>query len=83
MPTTRPRLAVTETETIARALDIAAQRWPGKTRAQLLTLLVEEGVRHVEDDEVHRQSLITSTSGALTGMYGTDYLAQLREDWSA
>ena len=83
MPTTRPRLAITETEAIAHALDIATQRWPGKTRAQLLALLVEEGVRHVQDDEVHRRSLITATSGALTGVYGAGYLAELRADWSA
>lgn len=82
MPTTRPRLAVTETDAIAHALDIAGQRWPGKTRAQLLALLVEEGVRHLQDDEVRRQGLITDTSGALTDIYGTDYLAELREDWS-
>lgn len=83
MPTTRPRLAVTETDAITSALDIAARRWPGKTRAQLVALLVEEGVRHLKEDEVHRQGLITATSGALTDIYGTDYLGQLREDWSA
>lgn len=83
MPTARPRLVLTETDAIAHALDVAAQRWPGKTCAQLLALLVEEGVRHVQDDEVHRQGLIKATSGALTGVYGTDYLAELREDWSA
>jgi hypothetical protein len=83
VPTTRPRLAVTETDAIAHALDLAAQRWPGRSRAQLLALLVEEGVRHLQDDEVRRQWRINATSGALTGVYGSDYLEELREDWPA
>lgn len=83
MPTTRPRLAVTETDAIARALDLAAQRWPTKTRAQLLARLVEEGARHLEDDEARRRSVIQATSGALTGVYSAGYLAELRQDWPA
>jgi hypothetical protein len=83
MPTTRPRLAVTETDVIARALDIAATRWPAKTRSQLLARLVEEGARHLQDDETRRRARITDTSGALTGLYGSDYLPGLAEDWEA
>lgn len=83
VPTTRPRIAVTETDAIVRALDVAARRWPGKTRAQLLALLVEAGVDHVQDDEARRQARITDTSGALTGVYGPGYLDELRQDWPA
>ena len=83
MPTTRPRLAITETASIAHALDLAAERWPGKTRAQLVALLVEQGVQHIHDEEGQRQSAIEATSGALTGAYGDAYLADLREDWPA
>lgn len=83
MPTTRPRLAITETPTIAHALDLAAERWPGKTRAQLLALLVEQGVQRIHDEELHRQRAIEMTSGVLTGAYERGYLADLREDWPA
>lgn len=81
MPTTRPRLAVTETDAIAHALDVAARRWPAQTRAQLLARLVEEGARHLQDDEARRHDTIAATSGALTGVYGAGYLAELAEDW--
>jgi len=74
---------VTETDAIAHALDVAARRWPARTRTQLLGLLVEQGVRHLQDEEARRQSLIASTSGALTDVYAPDYLPQLREDWPA
>lgn len=83
MPTTRPRLAITETDAIARALDVAELRWPGRSRAQLLVLLVEEGRRHVEHDEEHRLAALAATSGALTVAYGPGYLEDLREDWPA
>lgn len=43
MPTARPRYQVTETEAVARALDRAAQQWPGEPRAKLLLRLVDVG----------------------------------------
>lgn len=35
MPTTRPRFQVTETAAVAHAIDLAAKRWPGESRARL------------------------------------------------
>jgi hypothetical protein len=79
---------ITETDEIVRALDDAARRWPadGGNRAKLLAHLVEEGHRAVvgqlERDASARRDAIARTSGVLTGVYGDNYLADLREDWS-
>jgi hypothetical protein len=44
MPTTRPRLTITETDELAEALDVAAARWPEVgSRRELLLRLVEQG----------------------------------------
>jgi hypothetical protein len=78
---------ITETEQIMRALDDAARHWPADrgNRAKLLTRLVEEGhravVRQRDHDAAARRAAIDRTSAALTGAYGDNYLADLREDW--
>ena len=80
---------VTESEQIARALDDAAQHWPNDrgNRSKLLLRLVEEGHRVVLDQRARqvdaRRDAVGRTSGALTGVYGGDYLTALREDWPA
>jgi hypothetical protein len=86
MPTTRPRILITETDPVARALDAAAQRWPedSNSRSRLLLHLVEEGHRVLLDRQsvAHEDRLaaIERTSGALTGSYPADHLRELRED---
>jgi hypothetical protein len=87
MPTTRPRHFVTETDDLAAALDAAATRWPGLSRAQLLVQLALEGhhAAHRAHDERHRRRLaaVREHSGVLTGAYPADYLDQLRDEWPA
>jgi hypothetical protein len=87
VPTRRPRHFVTETDDLAAALDAAAQRWPGLSRAQLIVRLALEGSRGAEEasaERIERQlQAVRRTSGALTGAYGADYLAELRRDWPA
>jgi len=88
MPTTRPRLTITETEELAAALDVAAARWPEvHSRRELLLRLVEEGREVIDrdrDEEVaRRRDAIRRTSGALTGAYEPGELEQLRDDWPA
>jgi hypothetical protein len=79
---------ITETPEVARALDDAAKRWPEDEhdRRRLLLHLVEEGHRAaIEQHDVQvaeRRASVTRTGGALTGLYGEDYLAALRHDWS-
>lgn len=87
MPTTRPRHFVTETDDLARALDEAAARWPGLSRAQVLVQLALEGHRaaqHVHDEGRRRRvAALRKHSGALAGVYGPNYLDGLREEWPA
>jgi hypothetical protein len=88
MPTTRPRLTITETDDVAAALDAAAARWPEvSSRRELLLRLVEQGREVIEnerDDAVdRRRAAIRRTSGALTGAYDAGYLDRLRDDWPA
>ena len=87
MPTTRPRHVITETDNVTRALDDAAKRWPaeGNNRSRLLLRLVEEGHRAVTREHeqlvAQRRDAIERVSGSLTGVYGADYLKELRKDW--
>ena len=74
MPTTRPRLTITETDDVARALDAAAARWPEVgSRRELLLRLVAHGReaidrdRHVLDHEV---KAVTRHGLSLTGQAG-------------
>lgn len=87
MPTTRPRHLVTETDELARALDAAAERWPGLSRPQLLVrLALEANVadrRARENRRQRRLAAVRRHSGVLTGTYGPDYLAGLRDEWPA
>ncbi len=85
MPTSRPRHQVTETETVARALDRAAKRWPGEPRSKLLLRLVDAGgdalEQHQRLEEQAHCSAVNASSGAYSDAFGADYLTQLREDW--
>lgn len=85
MPTTRPRHQVTETPDVARALDLAAQRWPNEPRSRLLIRLVEAGSNALEEGRTEsvrrRLTAIDSTSGKYADVFTDDYLAELRQDW--
>ncbi len=89
MPTTRPRHMITESDTVAQALDDAASRWPADrgNRSKLLLHLLEEGhhavVAQREGTAREHRRAVERTSGALTGLYGEGYLDALREDWPA
>jgi outer membrane scaffolding protein for murein synthesis (MipA/OmpV family) len=87
VPTTRPRIMVTETDELAAALNSAASRYPGLSRAQLLTRLALEGQgvaqRAQEDRRRRRLDALRKHSGALTGAYGEHYLDGLRQEWPA
>lgn len=88
MPTTRPRHTITESEEVARALDDARERWPEiESRGQLLVRLIAAGHSAIraglEAEADRRRAAARSTSGALTGVYGPEYLSQLRDDWPA
>lgn len=87
MPTTRPRLLVTESDDLAAALDAAAAQWPELSRPQLLVRLALHGhyaaraERH--DRRQRRLAAIRRHSGLLTGAYPPDHLDRLRDEWPA
>jgi hypothetical protein len=84
MPTTRPRHYVTETDDLAAALDVAAKRWPGLSRARLLVRLALSAAdaEAQAQDALHKRRLAALerlASGDFA--YPAGYLADLREDW--
>jgi hypothetical protein len=88
VPTTRPRLTITETDELAATLDAAATRWPEiGSRRELLLRLVQEGRSALDREHAEavarRRDAVRRTSGALTGAYEAGYLERLRDDWPA
>lgn len=87
MPTVRPRHQITETPSVAQAIDLAAQRWPGEPRSKLLLRLLAAGKDALEQgdqqfNEAHRAAVMSS-SGKYPDAFGPDYLDELRQDWPA
>jgi len=74
---------VTETDELAAALDAAAGLWPELSRPQLALEGNQTASHAGEERRQRRLAAIRQHSGVLTGAYGPDYLATLREDWPA
>jgi len=89
MPTTNRRHAITETDDIAGALEIAAKSWPelAEKPGALLRRLILLGRNTLMHDRATvadaREQSIDATAGALAGVFGPNYLHELREDWPA
>ena len=87
MPTAHRRHAITETDEISAALAVARRVWPDladKPSALLLRLILTGRNSLVHDSaatEKARRQAIDATSGALAGVFGPSYLADVREDW--
>lgn len=85
--TTRPRHSITETDDVAAAIAVAAERWPGESRAELLRRLVQEGRRAIDATSARRQldrlAALRQAKGALTGVYRPDEIKRLRDEWPA
>jgi hypothetical protein len=87
MPTAHRRHAITETDDISNALDIARRTWPdlADKPGALLRELILTGRNalahsHATADQT-RQHAVDATAGALAGVFGPGYLDDLREDW--
>ncbi len=89
MPTSRPRHSITETDSIAHAIDVARQTWPevADDRAALLRRLVEHGAARLEasgaEQRVRRLLAVDDTAGILAGVYRTDEARLLHDEWPA
>ena len=88
MPTAHRRHAITETEDITDALQLAATVWPELvdkpgTLLRRLILAGRNALAHDSDaGKLTRTESIEATSGALAGVFGPSYLKELREaDW--
>ncbi|WP_161606205.1 hypothetical protein [Microlunatus speluncae] len=87
MPTTRPRIVLTETDELAETLGLARRRWPADadSASRLLLHLVEAGRRAIAEEDrqviADRRAVIETNAGAGTGLYDRDDLERLREDW--
>lgn len=81
MPTMLPRFQVTQTDDVARALEIAAAEWPGAKRPELVTRLLREGADAIEHRRRHtrRREALAETRGRFP--YPSDYLDSLRAEW--
>lgn len=83
MPTARRRYQVTETESVERALDEAAKRWPGEPRSRLMLRVINAGGEVVAQQALahRREAAIRRVAGSYMDAYSSDYLAKLRDDW--
>lgn len=85
MPTSRPRHQITETDEVARALDLAQRRWPGESRGQLaVRLIIEAGessgaAREARRDR--RRELLSQMARSYGSIYPEGHLDELRHDW--
>lgn len=84
MPTTRPRHQITETDDIASALDLAAQRWPDEPRSDLMRRLILTGARALAESPIERTLEVEVALASLVDLadcYPPGYLERLRTDW--
>lgn len=87
VPTTRPRIVVTETDELREILDRAAERWPEDrhARRRLLLHLVEAGDQAAEAEREalieRRRAVIAENRANPLGEYDPNYLEELRRDW--
>lgn len=70
---------------MAHALDAAAQRWPGESRAALLVRLIRAGeqtLAKAEDEALRaRRDAIRLSSGKYDEAFDDGYLTDLQQDW--
>jgi allantoicase len=78
---------ITETDDIARALDIAAQRWPevANERTVLLRRLIatsaDELAATAGNAIAHKRQAIAEAAGSMTGLWPDGWLTELRNEW--
>ncbi|MEB3982531.1 hypothetical protein OQ968_14805 [Mycobacterium sp. 663a-19] len=83
MPTHHRRHTITETGDISNALEIARRTWPelADKPGTLLHQLILVGRDALAHDHAAAARKRQQAVGALAGVFGADYLKELREDW--
>ena len=80
---------LTETDELAAALKLAAERWPqdAGSGSKLLLRLVRAGEQALgqerEQTRARRREAVSRTRGQFRGIYEPGYLERLRDEWSA
>lgn len=80
---------ITESDQLAKALDLAAIVYPDLVddRAELLRCLIERGIESLEaeyDEKIEaRKKAIREVAGSLSGLWPENYLEELRSEWPA
>ena len=88
MPTTLPRIQVTQTPALREALELAAEEWPGMPRSELVARLAVEGAEFLSAARAQRRAARRRALDETRGIFGADvyppgYLEELRNDWPA
>lgn len=78
---------ITESDSLARAIDDAARLWPElkDERAELLRRLIERGIEAVEAEQNEhleaRRKAIREAAGSLSGIWPANWREELRAGW--
>jgi hypothetical protein len=81
VPTTRARHLLTETDDLAAAIDAAAERYPGETRAGVLRHLALAGAEALTQQQQRHRDVVHAHAAGFPGLYGPGYLDDLRDEW--
>ena len=85
MPTLRPRIQVTETEELTRALAIAEEMWPGESKSTQVCRLAALGAESAIEARTQRMIEIQEVQAYIRANVGNAYegvtKADLRRMW--
>ena len=85
MPTIKPRIQVTETPELARALAVAEELWPGESKSTQVCRLAELGSASAVEARTRRllqvQEIQKYVRAHLGGVYEGATISELRDMW--
>ncbi|KNY07008.1 hypothetical protein [Microbacterium sp. GCS4] len=83
MPTTLPRIQVTQSTKLRDALELAEAEWPGLPKSELVGRLAILGAESLTSQRsarrAARRAALEATRGTIA--YPAGYLDELRKDW--